>query len=116
MDVAFRFASRFEQCIHGGALVNVFSQQSPPFLLVQPDRVIRKFWCVDQGDEIGTCIGVVKADSQGSDVCTEVIMRTLNGLLLRGFCRRWREGTTSMMAQGFDGAFETWSSIWDTSA
>lgn len=43
-------------------------------------------------------------------------MRTFNGLLLAGFCRRWREVTTSMMAQAFDGAFETWSSIWDTSA
>lgn len=60
--------------------------------------------------------GVFKADSQNSDVCAEVIMRTLNDLLLAGFCRRWREGAISIMAQAFDGAFETWSSIWDTSA
>lgn len=37
MDVALRFASRFEQCLYRGAVVNVFSQQSPPFLLVLPD-------------------------------------------------------------------------------
>lgn len=43
-------------------------------------------------------------------------MRIFNGLLLAGFSRRWREGTISMMAQAFDGAFETWSSIWGTSA
>jgi hypothetical protein len=59
---------------------------------------------------------VFKADSQNSDVCAEAIMRTFNGLLLAGFCRRWREGATSMMAQAFDGAFEIWSSIWDISA
>lgn len=43
-------------------------------------------------------------------------MRIFNGLLLAGFSRRWREGTISMMAQAFDGAFETWSSIWGTLA
>jgi len=59
MDVAFRFASRFEKCLYCGALVNVFSQQSPPFLLVLPDWIVRKFWCVDQGVEISSCVGWV---------------------------------------------------------
>lgn len=61
MDVAFRFASRFEQCLYRGALVNVFSQQSPPFLLVLPDWVVRKLWSVDQGVEIGTCVRCVQS-------------------------------------------------------
>lgn len=58
-------------------------------------------------------------------------MRTPNRLLLAGFCRRWREGTTSMMVHVFGGAFEHYgtyrqcysastflarSSIWGTSA
>jgi len=59
--------------------------------------------------------GVFKAGSQNSDICTEVIMRTFNGLLFAGLRRRWREGTNSMIAQAFDGVFETWSSIWGTS-
>jgi len=42
-------------------------------------------------------------------------MRTFNGLLFAGLRRRWREGTNSMIAQAFDGVFETWSSIWGTS-
>jgi purine-nucleoside phosphorylase len=28
-------------------------------------------------------------------------MRTPNGLLLAGFCRRWREGAISVMVHGF---------------
>lgn len=58
-------------------------------------------------------------------------MRTLYRLLLAGFCRRWREGTISMMVHAFGGVFEhcgayrqcysastflARSSIWDTSA
>lgn len=33
-------------------------------------------------------------------------MRTLSRLLLAGFCRRWREGTTSMMVHAIGGTFE----------
>lgn len=43
-------------------------------------------------------------------------MRMLSRLLLAGLRRRCREGTISMIAQAFDGGFETWSSIWGTSA
>jgi len=60
--------------------------------------------------------GVFKAGSQNSDICTEVIMRISNGLLLAGLRRRCREGTILTMAQAFDGGCETWSSIWVTSA
>jgi hypothetical protein len=61
MDIAFRFASCFEQCLYRGALVNVFSQQSPPFLLVLSDWVVRKLWGVDQSVEIGTCVRCVQS-------------------------------------------------------
>lgn len=116
MDIAFRFASRFEQCLYCGALVNIFSQQSPPFLLVLPDWVVRKLWGVDQGVEIGTSVRCVQSGFSNIDICTEVIMRTLNGLLLAGLHRRCREGTILMMAQAFDGGCETWSSKWGTLA
>ncbi|WP_347929189.1 hypothetical protein [Pseudomonas helvetica] len=79
MDVAFRFASRFEQCLHGGALVNVFSQQSPPFLLVLPDWVVRKFGALIRVLKLALASGVFKADSQNSDVCAEVICAHLMG-------------------------------------
>lgn len=73
---------------------------------------------------------VFKVGSQTSDACAEAIMRTPNRLLLAGFCRRWREGTTSMMMRAIGGfehcgaykqcysasTFLAWSSIWDTSA
>lgn len=52
MDVAFCFASRFDQCPECGALENLLSQQSPSFRLVLPNGVVRKFWCVVQCVEI----------------------------------------------------------------
>lgn len=85
----------------------------------------RFFWCCPtvSSENFGALIrvlksarasGVFKADSQNSYVYAEVITRTLNGLLLAGLRRRCREGTISMMAQAFDGGFETRSSIWGT--
>lgn len=87
----------------------------------------RFFWCcpIGSSENFGALIkvvksarasGVFKAGSRNSDICTEVIMRTFNGLLLAGLRRRCREGTIFMMAQAFDGGCETWSSIWGTLA
>lgn len=87
----------------------------------------RFFWCCPTGssENFGALIrvlksarasGVFKADSQNSYVYAEVIMRTLNGLLLAGLRRRCREGTISMMARGFDSGFGTRTSIWGTLA
>lgn len=57
MNVAFRLASRFKQCLDGCALVNIACNQLPPFLLAQADRVVRKLWCVDQRVEIVRYVG-----------------------------------------------------------
>ena len=76
-------------------------------------------------------MAVLKEGSQNSDVCAEAIICTFNRLLLAGFCRRWGEGTISMMVQAIGGVLEhcgayrqcypsrtflARSSIWDTSA
>lgn len=81
-----------------------------------PDWVVRIFGALIRVLKSERAPGVFIADSQNCDVCAEAIMRTFNGLLLAGFCRRWREGASSMRAQVFDSTFEAWSWIWDTSA
>lgn len=70
MDVAFGVAPCFEQCIMGCAFVDVFSDELPPLHLTPTDRVVRKFWCVDQGVEIGMRIRCVQSElSQQLRLC-----------------------------------------------
>ena len=52
MDVAFSSASSFEQRLCGSAFVDVFSDELPPLHLTPTNRVVRKFWCIDQCVEI----------------------------------------------------------------
>lgn len=81
-----------------------------------PTRSSENFGALIRVSKSARALGVFKAASQNIDICTEVIMRTLNGLLLARLRMRCREGTILMMAQAFGGGCESWSSIWGTSA
>lgn len=85
MDVAFRFASRFEQCLYCGALVMSSASSRHRFFWCCPSGSSENFGALIRVLKSARASGVFKADSQNSDVCAEVIMRTLNGLLLAGF-------------------------------
>ena len=52
MDVAFSSASSLEQRLCGSAFVDVFRDELPPLHLTPTNRVVRKFWGVDQCIEI----------------------------------------------------------------
>ena len=52
MDVAFSSASSFEQRLRGSAFVDVFRDELPPLHLTPTNRIVRKFWCIDQCVEI----------------------------------------------------------------
>ena len=52
IDVAFSSASSFEQRLCGSAFVDVFRDELPPLHLMPTNRVVRKFWCIDQSVEI----------------------------------------------------------------
>lgn len=52
VDIAFGSAPSFEQRLFGCAFKDVFSDELPPLHLTPTNRVIRKFWCIDQCIEI----------------------------------------------------------------
>ena len=52
MDVPFSSASSLEQRLCGCAFVDVFRDELPLLHLTPTNRVVRKFWCIDQCIEI----------------------------------------------------------------